>query len=76
MILFLSESDEDGRPMVVPTISRVINHMKGFASKQAGISLWQGRFYEHIIRNHQDYLDVWSYIENNPAKWADDEYFN
>ena len=73
--LIMILSDSTGRPMAVPTISQIINHMKGYASRQAGFSLWQPRFYDHIIRNEQDYLDIWQYIDNNPVKWTEDEFY-
>ncbi len=31
--------------------------------------LWQKSYYDHVIRNQQDYNEVWEYIENTPAKW-------
>ena len=31
--------------------------------------LWQKSYYDHIIRNQEDYNEVWEYIENNPQKW-------
>lgn len=31
--------------------------------------LWQKSYYDHVIRNQQDYNEVWEYIENNPTKW-------
>ena len=31
--------------------------------------LWQKSYYDHIIRNQQDYNEIWECIENNPAKW-------
>jgi len=34
--------------------------------------LWQRGYYEHVIRNREDYADVWQYIDGNPQKWADD----
>ena len=37
--------------------------------------IWQRGYYEHIIRNEQDYLNVWTYIDQNPALWAEDEYY-
>ena len=37
--------------------------------------LWQTSFYEHIIRNEYDYKNVWTYIDNNPSKWAEDKYY-
>lgn len=37
--------------------------------------LWQRSYYDHVIRNYDDYLRVWNYIESNPARWAEDEYY-
>ena len=31
--------------------------------------LWQKSYYDHVIRNQQDYNEIWQYIENNPVKW-------
>lgn len=31
--------------------------------------LWQKSYYDHVIRNQQDYNETWEYIENNPTKW-------
>lgn len=66
---------EDGRAMLVPTISRVIQQMKGYVSKRIGHSIWQRRFYDHVIRNEEDYRSIWEYIDNNPARWTEDEYY-
>lgn len=74
--LIIVLSGDGGRPMAAPTISRVINQFKGYVSKQMGFPIWQRSYYEHIIRNEQDYLSVWEYIDANPAKWAEDEYYN
>ncbi|MBE5792949.1 MAG: transposase [Clostridiales bacterium] len=34
--------------------------------------LWQKSYYDHVIRNHSDYLEIWQYIANNPKKWIID----
>ena len=34
--------------------------------------LWQRNYYEHVIRNEEDYLEIAAYIENNPARWEED----
>ena len=34
--------------------------------------LWQRNYYEHVIRNEEDYLQTARYIENNPARWEED----
>ena len=38
--------------------------------------LWQRNYYEHIIRNEQAYENISNYIINNPAKWAEDKFYN
>ena len=32
--------------------------------------LWQKSYYDHIIRNQQDFNEIWEYIENNLKKWV------
>ena len=61
-------TDENGRPMVSPTVSRVICQMKGYVTKQIGFSVWQKSFYDHVIRNKQDYDECSRYIHENPMK--------
>jgi putative transposase len=37
-----------------------------------GMPVWQGRFYDHILRDERD-LDLHrAYILNNPGRWAED----
>ena len=68
--------DNGGRPMTAPTISWIINHMKGYVTKQIGFSPWQRSFYDRIIRNSNEYAAFWRYIENNPVNWENDELFS
>lgn len=51
--------------------ARKINQIRG----TPGIPVWQRGYYDHIIRSEPDYLRVWQYIDENPAKWAEDEYY-
>ncbi len=64
----------DGRPQVAPTISRIIQQFKGAISKQIGFAIWQKLFHDHIIRNEEEYLKIWQYIDTNPQKWELDCY--
>ena len=72
------DTDENGRtrrgelrsPVSAPTISRVMKQFKGSITKQVGRPVWQKSFYDHGIRNQQDYDEIWQYIENNPLKYA------
>ena len=36
--------------------------------------IFQVSFYDHIIRNQTDYDAIWTYIDNNPAKWGSDRF--
>lgn len=66
---------------VAPTLGRIVGALKSLSANQCrkkGMTgkLWQRSYYEHIIRNEQDYREIWAYIENNPAKWAEDRYYS
>lgn len=37
--------------------------------------IWQRSFYDHVIRNEQDYLETWKYIDENPVKWELDQFY-
>ncbi len=39
-------------------------------------SIWQKRFFDHIIRNEISLNKIREYIENNPKNWNLDEYFD
>ena len=41
------------------------NNLPAFDKK-----LWQKSYYDHVIRNEQDYREIWEYIENNPLKYV------
>nr|MBQ8244170.1 transposase [Oscillospiraceae bacterium] len=74
-LLLQINTDADGRPMAAPTISTGINQTKGVASKKVSFPVWQKGFYDHVIRNDNDYRDIWNYIEGNPGKWAEDKLY-
>lgn len=67
--------DTRRRPMVAPTVATVIKQFKGAASKEAGTSIWQKGYYDHIIRNENDFNETMKYITFNAQKWDEDKYF-
>ena len=75
LLLLIDNYNENGRPMVAPTISTVIQQMKGYISKQIGFSPWQKLFHDHIIRNEKDFEKIWEYIDTNPLKWESDCFY-
>jgi len=74
-MIIVIKSDSSGRTQFVPTISRIIKQFKGSITKQIGFSLWQPRFHDHIIRDEAEYQRIWQYIDENPARWAEDDYY-
>ena len=55
-------------------IANDIRSFKGLTTKKIGFPIWQRYYYDHVIRDKDDYLIKWNYIFENPAKWEEDEY--
>ena len=83
LIVILPESRATAR--VAPTLGNFVGAYKSLVTnkrlrmckQESSImgDIWQRGYYEHIIRNEKDYLSVWQYIDDNPSKWAEDEYY-
>ena len=67
------------------TVGQIVGALKSLVTKRwrdrcnaCGIEmgkLWQRNYYEHIIRNDEDYREKAKYIDENPDKWClDSEY--
>ena len=74
LLLRFDRDSGTGNPS--PTLGNVIGWYKYQVTKQANAQLnnsseklFQRSYYDHVIRNQQDYNGVWEYIENNPMKW-------
>jgi hypothetical protein len=46
--------------------------MKRWVSKEIGFSVWQKSYYEHVIRDEQDYISKAEYVQNNIYKIVSD----
>ena len=67
---------QNGSPWTTtPTISQIIISFKTVITKEIGYSIWQRNYYEHIIRNEDEYLKIREYIINNPYNWEKDKYY-
>ena len=60
------------------SIGAIVASFKSAATRRIGrehnvTGIWQRNYYEHIIRNHQDWDRIHRYIESNPSMWAEDE---
>ncbi len=70
LILIIFDEHKNGRIISAPTptIMTVIGQMKRWISKKIGFSLWQKSYYDHIIRDEEDYINICQYIDQNPLK--------
>lgn len=74
---------EDGAPSQKRTRSLLdiaIGFLKMNSSKQIhmhcpNLIIWQRSYHDHIIRNENDYREIWNYIDTNPVRWRDDCFF-
>ena len=74
-LLLQIHADDGGRAMLAPTISKVVQQMKGYVTKKLGVSIWQKLFHDHVVRGETDYLEIWNYIEGNPSRWEEDCFY-
>ena len=70
-----------------PTVSDIVQSFKRYSTLEyirmvkEGLlppfekQIWQRTFYDHIIRNRDDYNEVYKYIYENPIKWTFDELY-
>lgn len=77
-IHFIAVLDRDGSMGTsTPTqgLPSLVRFLKRQVSVACGESVWQRNYYEHVIRNEQDYLDIWNYIDSNPARRQEDAHY-
>jgi putative transposase len=75
---FLSENVNQFARPVAGSVSMIINQYKGAVKKWCnengfGDFNWQGKFYDHVIRDNKEYWAIKNYIINNPANWRRDQ---
>lgn len=84
-ILILLKSSGDENPLGGhgnPPVQDIVGRFKSFTTMKyrelTGMKdglLWQRNFYDHIIRDEDDFLKIYNYIDENPVKWQDDCYY-
>lgn len=74
ILLSIGQNLGTGNPS--PTLGTIVGWYKYQVTKQVnlhfaqqGEKIFQRSYYDHVIRNQQDYDETWQYIENNPRKW-------
>jgi putative transposase len=84
MIVFI-EPEETGGSRTAPTagrksLGRIVGALKTASAHKInvlrgtpGSALWQRNYYEHVIRNDEDFYNIRKYIQENPMKWEMDK---
>lgn len=60
-------------PAIIGAVKSAVTRRIGLMPGHGGGPVWQGRYYEHIIRNGASYEDIRRYILENPRCWPQDE---
>lgn len=47
----------------------------GDTASHVPTTIWQPKFYDHVIRGQEDYDNIWNYIDTNPLKWELDRFY-
>ena len=67
-----------------PTLGMIVGFLKSESTKRINKSvwatrgspgIWQRNYFEHIIRNEQEYWTIKKYIQDNPKNWEEDEMY-
>ena len=53
-----------------PTVPTLVGQYKAGVSRKCRCALWQTSYYDHVVRNEQELLEIWRYIDNNPLQWV------
>jgi len=78
LIVDVNNNGASGSPLPTNSLlSRHIGTLKRFCNKEIGKNIWQTGFFDHIIRNEEDYIYHLQYIQENPRKWliGKDKYY-
>lgn len=74
-LLLVIDNEQGGRAMHAPTISKVVEQMKGWITKQLGRAIWQRSFHDHVVRTEHGFAEIYQYIETNPQNWQQDCFY-
>ena len=78
--VLLSIHSTAGGASPAPTIPAVVGAYKSITTRlcnkkrQIG-KLFQRSYYDHVVRDENDYRAIWEYIDSNAQKWHEDKLF-
>lgn len=85
VIVTIDSNEADSRKGCPYTIPQIIGAYKSIVAneylricKRNNVvmgKIWQRSYHDHIIRDYEDYLTIWHYIDTNPIKWEEDCFY-
>lgn len=80
--LLLSVNQNNGRGFPSPTIDSAMGWLKYQITREinglrgvVGEKIFQRSFYDHVVRNRNDYNEIYKYISENPLRWQLDKLY-
>ena len=77
MLCAIQTTEGEGQRSLLARIVGFVKSHTTMAMRKTGFTgdVWQRGYYDHIVRDERDYLRIYEYIQNNPAKWAEDRFY-
>ena len=76
-VIVLTEGDEAAKPR--QGLPEIVRAFKSYSARRInalrrtpGLPVWQRSYYEHIVRDQEDWERIREYIFNNPQEWDRD----
>jgi REP element-mobilizing transposase RayT len=75
--IYRARMEQFGKP-VIGSIPTIVRTFKAAVTRRIGrelnaTAIWQRNYYEHVIRNHNDWDRIHRYLESNPPRWDEDQ---
>ena len=81
--LLFSIQGNGGRGDPSPTVIALVAWLKYKSTSEInrlrltnGEPVFQRSFHDHVIRNREDYVMIYKYINDNPKRWKEDCFYN
>ena len=80
LLLAVENGFSGGTPRASSPTNAAIPHFvsafKSLCHRELGEKIFQRSYHDHIVRDENDYLKIWEYIDGNPAKWQEDCFYS
>ena len=78
LLLFVREVSGGSSQAPNPTnaaVPKFVSLFKRRCHRLCGENFWQRSYHDHVIRDAAEYERIWTYIDNNPARWQEDCFY-